>query len=271
MATLGVIKELLEAGVHFGHPRKRWNPKMKPYIYNLRNGIYIIDLEKTAELLLKACEYVRNVASQGGYVLFVGTKRQVQDMIQDEALRCGMFFVNNRWLGGTLTNFETVRNSIARLKSIQAMKEEGKLELLTKKEKAGLERELDKLLKNLAGIVEMDRLPDVMYVIDPNREGIAVREAKKLKIPIVAIVDTNCDPENIDYVIPGNDDAIKSTRLITSYIANAVIEGLRFYQDNKVAEVASKEKESEQENESGDIDSEKGAELEQDIIEKEGE
>ncbi len=248
MAAIGIIKELLEAGVHFGHPKKRWNPKMAPYIYTLRNGIYIIDLEKTAELLLKACEFVRDVAARGEYILFVGTKRQVQDMIAEEAGRCGMFFVNNRWLGGTLTNFETIRKSVARLKEIQEMKETGKIDLLTKKERARLEKELFKLNRNLGGIVEMDRLPSALYVIDPKREEIAVREANKLNIPVVAIVDTNCDPDPIDYPIPGNDDAIKSTRLITSYIANAIIEGRRFYLDSGSVPVKEeKEKETKSE------------------------
>lgn len=243
MAAIGIIKELLEAGVHFGHPKKRWNPKMAPYIYALRNGIYIIDLEKTAELLLKACEFVRDIAAKGEYILFVGTKRQVQDMIAEQAGRCGMFYVNNRWLGGTLTNFETIRKSVARLKEIQEMKESGKIDLLTKKERARLEKELFKLNRNLGGIVEMDRLPSALYIIDPKREEIAVREANKLKIPVVAIVDTNCDPDPIDYPIPGNDDAIKSTRLITSYIANAIIEGRRFYLDSDTVPAKEEKKE----------------------------
>jgi small subunit ribosomal protein S2 len=246
LAAIGIIKELLEAGVHFGHPKKRWNPKMAPYIYTLRNGIYIIDLEKTAELLLKACEFVRDVAARGEYILFVGTKRQVQDMIAEQAGRCGMFFINNRWLGGTLTNFQTIRKSVARLKEIQEMKENGKFDRLTKKEKARLEKELFKLNRNLGGIVEMERLPSALYVIDPKREEIAVREANKLKIPVVAIVDTNCDPDPIDYPIPGNDDAIKSTRLITSYIANAIIEGRRFYLDSGTVPVKEEKKEVEE-------------------------
>ncbi len=244
MAAIGVIKELLEAGVHFGHPKKKWNPKMKPYIYGLKRGIYIIDLEKTAQLLLKACEFVRNIASSGGSILFVGTKRQVQDMVEEEAGRCGMFYVNNRWLGGALTNFETVRKSISRLKDIQRLKEEGKYALVTKKEQAGLDKELNKLLKNLGGIVDMDRLPDAIYVIDPNREAIAVREARKLNIPVVSIIDTNCDPSVVDCLIPGNDDAIKSCKLITSYVANAVIEGKRFYTDSESKAKAKKEQET---------------------------
>ncbi|MDP8233768.1 MAG: 30S ribosomal protein S2 [Candidatus Saelkia tenebricola] len=242
MAVIGIIKELLEAGVHFGHPKNRWNPKMKPYIYGVRNGIYIIDLEKTAQLILKACEFVRDVASKGGCILFVGTKKQVQDMIEEEAKRCNMFFINNRWLGGTLTNFETVRKSIARLKEIEKLKEDGKYDLITKKEQSTLDKEMGKLMKNLGGIVGMDKLPDAVYVIDPNREDIAVKEAKKLGIPILGIVDTNCDPDPIEYLISGNDDAIKSTKLITSYVANAIIEGRRFYSDGKIS-AAKKEKE----------------------------
>ena len=233
MAAIGVIKELLEAGVHFGHPKKKWNPKMEPYIYGLKRGIYIIDLEKTAQLLLKACEFVRDIASAGGSILFVGTKRQVQDMVEEEANRCGMFYVNNRWLGGALTNFETVRKSISRLKDIQRLKEEGKYALVTKKEQSSLDKELNKLMKNLGGIVDMDKLPDAIYVIDPNREAIAVREARKLNIPVISIIDTNCDPAVVDCLIPGNDDAIKSCKLITSYVANAVIEGRRFYTDSE--------------------------------------
>jgi small subunit ribosomal protein S2 len=233
LAAIGIIRELLEAGVHFGHPKKKWNPKMGPYIYGIKRGIYIIDLEKTAQLLLKACEFVRDIASSGGSILFVGTKRQVQDMIEEEAKRCDMFYVNNRWLGGTLTNFETVRKSISRLKDIQSLKEEGKYALLTKKEQAGLDKELNKLIRNLGGIIDMDRIPDAVYVIDPNREAIAVREARKLNVPVISIIDTNCDPSFVDCLIPGNDDAIKSCKLITSYIANAVIEGRRFYADNE--------------------------------------
>lgn len=267
MASIGIIKELLEAGVHFGHPRKRWNPKMKSYIYALKNGIYIIDLEKTAELLLQACEFVRDVAARGEYVLFVGTKRQVQDMVAEEASRCGMFFVNNRWLGGTLTNFQTIRKSVARLKEIQKMKEEGKFDLITKKEGAKLQKELEKLVRNLGGIVEMDRLPQALYVIDPNREEIAVREANKLKIPLVAIVDTNCDPDLIDYPIPGNDDAIKSTKLITSYITNAIIEGRRFYLDKATPSASEESREQENQEELEEL-SEIGLDLEEKLDEK---
>lgn len=267
MAAIGIIKELLEAGVHFGHPKNRWNPKMEPYIYGVRNGIYIIDLEKTAQMILRACEFVRDIASGGGYVLFVGTKKQVQDMIEDEAKRCGMFFVNNRWLGGTLTNFETVRKSIARLKDIERLKKDGKYELITKKEQAALDKEMNKLFKNLGGIVEMDRLPDAVYVIDPNREEIVVKEAKKLSIPIVGIVDTNCNPDPIEYLMPGNDDAIKSTKLITSYIANAIIEGRRFYSDNEA--VVFQKDEQKKADETSISDKESGAGEKTDKLKKE--
>jgi len=267
LAAIGIIKELLEAGVHFGHPKNRWNPKMEPYIYGVRNGIYIIDLEKTAQMILRACEFVRDIASGGGYVLFVGTKKQVQDMIEDEAKRCGMFFVNNRWLGGTLTNFETVRKSIARLKDIERLKKDGKYELITKKEQAALDKEMNKLFKNLGGIVEMDRLPDAVYVIDPNREEIVVKEAKKLSIPIVGIVDTNCNPDPIEYLMPGNDDAIKSTKLITSYIANAIIEGRRFYSDNEA--VVFQKDEQKKADETSISDKESGAGEKTDKLKKE--
>jgi len=253
LAAIGVIKELLEAGVHFGHPKKKWNPKMKPYIYGLKRGIYIIDLEKTAQLLLKACEFVRDIASAGGSILFVGTKRQVQDMVEEEANRCGMFYVNNRWLGGALTNFETVRKSISRLKDIQRLKEEGKYALVTKKEQSSLDKELNKLMKNLGGIVDMDKLPDAIYVIDPNREAIAVREARKLNIPVISIIDTNCDPAVIDCLIPGNDDAIKSCKLITSYVANAVIEGKRFYTDSESKAKAKEEKKAKEDAKESDL------------------
>src|SRR5438132_12195531 len=219
------MKELLEAGVHFGHQTKRWNPKMKKYIFGKRNGIYIIDLQKTLKLFKEASAFVSDLASQGKRVLFVGTKRQAQDAILEEANRCGMFYVNNRWLGGTLTNFTTVRRSIERLKELEAVLADTDKEL-SKKERAALDREREKLQKNLIGIREMDSLPDSLFVIDPKKEYIAVKEAKKLGIPIVAIVDTNCDPDDIDYVIPGNDDAIRTIRLVTARLADAVIEGM---------------------------------------------
>ena len=218
------MKELLEAGVHFGHQTKRWNPKMKKYIFGKRNGIYIIDLQKTLKLFKEASAFIIELASQGKRVLFVGTKRQAQDAIVEEANRCGMFYVNNRWLGGTLTNFTTVRRSIERLKELEAMLADTEKEF-SKKERAALEHERDKLQKNLVGIREMDSLPDALFVIDPKKEHIAVQEAKKLGIPVVAIVDTNCDPEDIDHVIPGNDDAIRAIRLFTQKVADSVLEG----------------------------------------------
>jgi small subunit ribosomal protein S2 len=224
LAVSITMKELLEAGVHFGHQTKRWNPKMKKYIFGKRNGIYIIDLQKTLKLFKEASAFISDLSSQGKRILFVGTKRQAQDAILEEANRCGMFYVNNRWLGGTLTNFTTVRKSIERLKEIEAITGDTEKEM-SKKERAALDRERDKLLKNLIGIREMDGLPDALFVIDPKKEYIAIQEAKKLGIPVVAIVDTNCDPEDINYVIPGNDDAIRAIRLFTQKIADAVLEG----------------------------------------------
>jgi small subunit ribosomal protein S2 len=218
------MKELLEAGVHFGHQTKRWNPKMKKYIFGKRNGIYIIDLQKTLKLFKEASAFIADLSGQGKRILFVGTKRQAQDAILEEANRCGMFYVNNRWLGGTLTNFTTVRKSIERLKEIESLLNDTEKEM-SKKERASLDKERDKLQKNLIGIRELDGLPDALFVIDPKKEYIAVKEAKKLGIPVVAIVDTNCDPEDIDYVIPGNDDAIRAIRLFTQKIADAVLEG----------------------------------------------
>jgi len=224
MATL-TMKELLEAGVHFGHQTKRWNPKMQKYIFGERNGIYIIDLQKTLKKFREAYAYVRDLAAGGGTVLFVGTKKQAQETVFEEAGRCGMFYVNHRWLGGTLTNFATIRKSIARLKKLDEMSETGEYERLPKKEVIGLERERAKLQSALVGIKNMDRLPSAIFIIDPKKETIAVEEARRLSIPIVAIVDTNCDPSGIDYPVPGNDDAIRSVRLITSRIADAIIEG----------------------------------------------
>ena len=219
------ITDLLEAGVHFGHQTKRWNPKMKPYIFGARNGIYIIDLGKTAKLFDEAEAFVRDLAANGKTVLFVGTKRQAQDLVLEEAQRCGMYFVNNRWLGGLLTNFLTIQKSIARLRDIEAMAEDGRYEKFSKKEIARLEKEKRKLHKNLDGIRNMTRLPDAMFVVDTNREKIAVDEARKLRIPVIGIVDTNCDPDDVDYVIPGNDDALRSIRLFLSRIADAAIAG----------------------------------------------
>ncbi len=224
MSTV-TMKELLEAGVHFGHQAKRWNPKMKKYIFGERNGIYIIDLQKTLKLFKEAYEFVRGSASQGKTILFVGTKKQAQESVQEEAKRCGMYYVNLRWLGGMLTNFATIKKSIDRLKKIERMKEDGTYDKLTKKEVAGLEKERTKLERVLAGIKTMPDLPSVVFIIDPRKEAIAVHEANKLGITVVSVVDTNCDPDNIDYVIPGNDDAIRAIRLMASKIADAVIEG----------------------------------------------
>jgi small subunit ribosomal protein S2 len=224
MSTI-TMKELLEAGVHFGHQARRWNPKMKKYIFGERNGIYIIDLQKTLKLFKEAYDFVRTAASEGKDVLFVGTKKQAQDAITEEAKRCGMYYVSSRWLGGMLTNFATIKKSIDRLKKIEKMKEDGTYDKLTKKEVAGLEKERIKMEKILSGIKTMAQPPSVMFVIDPRKETIAVQEANKLGIMVVSVVDTNCDPDNIDYVIPGNDDAIRAIRLMASKIADAVIEG----------------------------------------------
>ncbi len=219
------MKELLEAGVHFGHQTKRWNPKMKEYIFGERNGIYIIDLQKTLKLFKEAMRFVTEMAAQGKTVLFVGTKRQAQEAIAEEAKRCGMYYVNHRWLGGLLTNMVTVQKSIQRLKELEAMAMETGYEGRSKKEIIRLERERRALEQNLAGIKDMPGLPDILFVVDSNKEAIAVREARKLKIPVVAVVDTNCDPDMVDYVIPGNDDALRAIRLFASKIADAVIEG----------------------------------------------
>jgi small subunit ribosomal protein S2 len=221
------MKELLEAGVHFGHQTKRWNPKMKPYIFGARNGIYIIDLQKTVRLFKSAYNFVVDAVAAGESVMFVGTKKQGQDAVAEEATRCGMYYVNQRWLGGMLTNFATVKQSIERLKRLDAMVADGSIEGYTKKEVLQFDKERQKLEKTLGGIKGMNRIPGVMFVVDPNNEEIAVCEAKKLGIPVVAIVDTNCDPDQIDYIIPGNDDAIRAIRLLTSKIADAVNEGLQ--------------------------------------------
>jgi len=223
------MKQLLEAGVHFGHQTKRWNPKMKPYIFGARNGIYIIDLQKTVGLARSAFRFVSDITAKGGTVLFVGTKKQAQDAIREEASRSGMFYVTNRWLGGTLTNFKTVKTGIDRLKTIEKMKADGTYERLPKKEVASLEREREKLEKNLGGIKDLSRLPAALFVIDTKKEYIAIHEANRLGIPVVAVVDTNCDPEGIDFTIPGNDDAIRSIRLFTSKVAEACIEGKARY------------------------------------------
>jgi small subunit ribosomal protein S2 len=234
------MKELLEAGVHFGHQTKRWNPKMKKYIFGKRNGIYIIDLQKTLKQFKEASKFVTNLAASGKNLLFVGTKRQAQDAIYEEANRCGMFYVNTRWLGGTLTNFTTIRKSIHRLKEIEGVLAQEDNENLTKKERLRLEREREKLQKNLAGIKEMDELPNALFVIDPKQEYIAVKEANILGIPVVAVVDTNCDPDVVDYVIPGNDDAIRAIRLFTARVADAILEGLHT-QETRGVQVGSDE------------------------------
>ncbi len=218
------MKQLLEAGVHFGHQTRRWNPKMAPYIYTERNGIYIIDLQKSVGMVDTAYRAVADIVADGGTILFVGTKKQAQDSIALEAERCGMFYVNERWLGGMLTNFKTIQSRIERLKEIEAMQEDGTFEVLPKKEVIALKKELEKLQKNLGGIKEMKRLPDAIFVVDPKKERICVQEAHALGIPLIGICDTNCDPEELDYVIPGNDDAIRAVKLLVSKMADAVIE-----------------------------------------------
>ena len=230
MPTINV-KDLLEAGVHFGHQTKRWNPKMKPYVYGARNGIYIIDLQKTSVMAKEAAAFLVKTVSQGKKVLFVGTKKQARDIISNEALRADQYFVSNRWLGGTLTNYTTVRASVDRLKKLTQMKETGEMATLNKKHVARLEKQREKLEKNLGGIKDMRKLPGALFVIDPSKEHTAVLEANKLGIPIVGIVDTNCDPTGIDYIVPGNDDAIKSIRLFCSLMAESCIEGNNTYQE----------------------------------------
>lgn len=218
------MKQLLEAGVHFGHQTRRWNPKMKKYIFTERNGIYIIDLQKTVKKVEEAYNWVKNLAGEGGTILFVGTKKQAQDSVKEEAERSGMYYVNQRWLGGTLTNFETIQKRIARLKDIERMSEDGTFEVLPKKEVVQLKKELERLEKFLGGIKDMKVLPDALFIIDPRKERIAVAEAHKLNIPIVGIVDTNCDPDEIDVVIPANDDAIRAVKLLTGKMADAILE-----------------------------------------------
>jgi len=225
------MKELLEAGVHFGHQTRRWNPKMEPYIFGSRNGIHIIDLQKTVQLMDVAYEFIRDTVAEGKTILFVGTKKQAQEAIYEEATRCGMFYVNHRWLGGTLTNFHTIRKSIEKLKRLERLEESPGSQGLTKKELIKLTKKREKLRRNLGGIKDMEELPGAIFIVDPKREEIAVREARKVGIPIVAIVDTNCDPDLIDYVIPGNDDAIRAVRLFSSKIADAVLEGKRLREE----------------------------------------
>ena len=234
------MKQLLEAGVHFGHQTRRWNPKMKEYIYTERNGIYIIDLQKSVGKVDEAYKAVSDIAADGGSILFVGTKKQAQDAVQTEADRCGMYYVNERWLGGMLTNFKTIQSRIKRLKDIETMQEDGTFDVLPKKEVIALKKEMDKLQKNLGGIKEMKRLPDAIFVVDPKKERICVQEAHTLGIPLIGICDTNCDPEELDYVIPGNDDAIRAVKLIVSKMADAVIEAKQGAEE-AVAEVYDEE------------------------------
>jgi small subunit ribosomal protein S2 len=234
------MKELLEAGVHFGHQVRRWNPKMKEFIFGERNGIYIIDLQKTQRMFKEAIKFISNVSGEGTNktVLFVGTKRQAQDAIKEEALRCNQFYVNQRWLGGLLTNFQTIQKSIKRFKEIEAMQADGRIEAYAKKERLQIERERQALEKNLAGIKEMKRLPDAIFVIDTNKEEIAVKEANRLGIPVVAVVDTNCSPEGVNYVIPGNDDALRAVRLFASRVADAIMEGRQLAEQKEAEEAA---------------------------------
>ena len=235
MAVEITMKELLEAGVHFGHQTRRWNPKMKEYIFGERNGIHIIDLQKTLKLFREASRFVGSLAAQGKTVLFVGTKRQAQEAISEEAQRSGMFFVNHRWLGGTLTNWATLQKSIKRLKTLKSMKEDGRMLQLSKKEAARLERELKHLLQNLSGVENMTTQPDAMFVVDSHNEAIAVREARRMGVPVVGVVDTNSDPDQVDWVIPGNDDALRTIRLFTTKIAEAVIEGRAAFEQTQIA------------------------------------
>lgn len=239
MATV-TMKELLEAGVHFGHQVRRWNPKMKEYIFGERNGIYIIDLQKTQRMIKEAIRFISSLAGEGTNktILFVGTKRQAQDAIKEEALRCNQFYVNQRWLGGLLTNFQTIQKSIKRYKEIEAMQADGRIEQYAKKERLEIERERLALEKNLSGIKDMRRLPDAIFIIDTNKEEIAVKEANRLNIPVVAIVDTNCSPEGVDYVIPGNDDALRAVRLFASRMADAILEGQQLAQQKEAEEAA---------------------------------
>ncbi len=241
------MKQLLEAGVHFGHQTRRWNPKMKNYIFTERNGIYIIDLQKTVKLMDVAYNYIRDMVADGGSIIFVGTKKQAQESIRTESERCGAHYVNHRWLGGMLTNFSTIRRRIDRMIELDRMEEDGTFERLTKKEVLNLRNEKERLLKFLRGIREMKKIPDAIYIVDPRKERIAVAEARKLDIPVIAIVDTNCDPDEIDYLIPGNDDAIRAVKLITSIMADAVLEGKQISEAPEVTESEEKEEKEEKE------------------------
>jgi small subunit ribosomal protein S2 len=243
------MKQLLEAGVHFGHQTKRWNPKMKPYIFGARNGIYIIDLQKTVTLFEEVYNYVVDAVANGEKVLFVGTKKQAQDSTAEESRRCGMFYVNKRWLGGTLTNFKTIKKNIQKLKDLEAMKTDGRTEQLSKKEALEIDREIEKLDRSMGGIKDMEQVPGVIFIIDPKKERIAAAEAKKLGITSIGLLDTNCDPDDVDYVVPGNDDAIKAIRLFNSKIADACIEGKRRFEERIQAESVKESDEGEDENE----------------------
>ncbi|MBW1824736.1 MAG: 30S ribosomal protein S2 [Deltaproteobacteria bacterium] len=250
--TILSMKQLLEAGVHFGHQTKRWNPKMKPYIFGARNGIYIIDLQRTVALFEEAYHFIVNVVSNGGKVLFVGTKKQAQDSMMAESKRCDMYFVNKRWLGGTLTNFRTIKKNIEKLKELESMKADGRTEHLSKKEALMIDREIAKLEYALGGIKDMDRIPEAMFIVDPRKERIASAEARKLGIPAISLLDTNCDPDDVDYIIPGNDDAIKAIRLFASKIADACIEGKQKYEERIQAESRKKNEEKEENEENDD-------------------
>ena len=241
MSSIISMKQLLEAGVHFGHQTRRWNPKMAKYIFTERNGIYIIDLQKTVKKVDEAYNFIRETAQNGGNILFFGTKKQAQEAMREEAVRCNQFYVNERWLGGMMTNFKTIQKRVARLRQLEKMEEDGTFDVLPKKEVLGLRHEMEKLNKNLGGIKEMKKLPAALFVVDPRKEHIAVLEARKLNIPIVATVDTNCDPDEVDYVIPANDDAIRAVRLLASKMADAVLEGRQGQQTAEVAEAPAEE------------------------------
>ena len=272
VSDMKLIKQLLEAGVHFGHQTNRWNPKMKRFIFGEKSGIYIIDLEKTNEFLQKAREFIRDVARAGSYILFVGTKKQAQSIVKENALKSGMFYVNQRWLGGTLTNFSTIRKSIKKLDKLEKAKTDGTYEEISKKERSRNDKEIEKLLRNLEGIRNMDRLPGAVFVIDSKKEEIAIREAKKLSIPVIALVDTNCDPEKIDYVIPGNDDALKAITLVTSLVTESIIDGRnQFLEGSQQAkadeEAAKKEKAEKAEEEQSPSTTEDKGILEEELLE----
>jgi small subunit ribosomal protein S2 len=261
MAVSINMKELLEAGVHFGHQTRRWNPKMKPYIFGARNGIHIIDLQKTVSLFATTNDFIVNTVADGYSLLYVGTKKQAHESIVEESERCGMFYVVNRWLGGTLTNFQTIRKSVGRLKELESMKNDGTLGRYTKKEALKMEKELVKLEKALGGIKDMDELPGAVFIVDPKKENIAVKEARKLGIPVIAIADTNCDPDEIDYIIPGNDDAIRAIRLICSKIADACIEGHDLAEERLRAEAQLSEEAEAQIEEGAPLSEEEGPEV----------